>query len=49
MQKQSSKTNKNIPVENTVMATFCNLFCSTKKKCCKKYKKDKRCKDCPKK
>ncbi len=25
------------------------IKCSKKKKCCKKYKKEKRCKDCPKK
>ena len=25
------------------------LQCKSKKKCCKKYKKGKRCKDCPKK
>jgi hypothetical protein len=28
---------------------LCDLPFAAKKKCCKKYKKDKRCKDCPKK
>jgi hypothetical protein len=49
MLKPFSKFMKHEKAIPEMMALPCFSIACNKKKCCKKYKKGKRCKDCPKK